>query len=240
MKFRLAMVCLLVALVGCATTGAPNVPGDAVLVPESDARHHFGEVYQGETIDAHFVLYNPAPYRVTIERTEDTCGCTTTVVEGESIGPRSSKSIRVTLDTTQLWGPQSKVVVVHLTDPHRQRVRLVLEGVVRQHLECRPRRLVVTNAASSYAADVAVVNTSDAPLTINGLSVEPATEYLQAHFADRPLPLTLSPGEVAMLRVEAKFKRPGTKLTGHIEFQLAAPHLQLRLPFHLQHPKIGR
>ena len=211
-------------------------PPDAIFVPEKTGRYHFGEVFQGETIQTQFTIYNPAPYPINIVRVENTCGCTSTRLEGERIGPRQQRILRVELDTKSLWGPQSKAVIVHTNDPYRQRVRLTLEGVVRTYLVCEPRRLVAKKIEGRHVERVRIVNTSDQPLELTSATVFPACPHVQAHFPQAALPISLEAGDSTVLEVEAVLAKKGVRITGEIQITTQHPFARAQIPFFFESP----
>jgi hypothetical protein len=223
----LLVACALAA--ACATTKPAGPPG-SIATTGPEARFVFGEVYQGARVQAVFVIGNDAPYRITIDQVEHTCGCTSTSLTDTIIKPFESRTVVVELDTTRLWGPQNKSVILHTDDPYRRTIKLVLEGVVKGHLECDPRRIHAQITGPAYQAAVHVRNSGEQELTIVSLTVEPA-EHVRAAFAGRALPVHLAPGETADLAVDAELARPGALVVGHILLQLNGEDEPVKVPF---------
>ncbi|NLH50671.1 MAG: DUF1573 domain-containing protein [Myxococcales bacterium] len=233
MKNHLLIVFCLLASLACASARPTDRVATAIPVEGVNARYGFGEVYQGEKIRVEFMILNPAPYQLSIEEVENICGCTTTIASKTTIRPNGSLSFWLILDTSRLWGPQSKSVILDTNDPQRRQIRLTIEGVVRERLRCEPRRIQAKLNEDVYETTVKVVNSSDDSLAINRLEIEPA-DHLAAVFVDRQLPFTLAAGESADLRFHAELTRPGVKLVGHVTIGISATELSLELPFFVE------
>jgi P pilus assembly chaperone PapD len=236
MRFRLSAILLFVLLAGCATMTKARPPADGVWVPERAARYHFGRVEQGETVRVKFVLHNPAPYRIVIDRVENTCGCTTTNLEGDALLPEQAKTLWVELDTSRLWGPQSKTVIVHTNDPYRQEVKLVLEGTVHVPVTVQPRRVREVRAGETFAATATFTNDTDGPLTIAALGVDPESPHVTASFVGATPPFSLAPGEAATVRLDAQLTRPGARLVGNVWLDVDGAPARPLWPFYLERP----
>jgi len=226
--------CLLLPL-ACGSVEMPASRDDAVIVTENEGTFRFGQIYEGEVVDAYFLVINPAPARIAIDHVETTCGCTTAHLDGETISGNSRLLVHVRLNSTRLWGPQSKAVILHTTDPVRPEIKLLMEGVILRRLELAPRRIRSTTALEEYKTKARAINNTDEPLTIERIECKP--DALLSIELESSLPLTLPARESVDFGVAARLERPGVRLVGQIAVYLAEQSDPVELPVYLERMK---
>lgn len=234
-KHYFAIIFCLLLPVACASVEMPASRDDAVIVTETEGTFRFGQIYEGEIVDAYFLVINPAPARIAIDHVETTCGCTTAHLDGETIAGNNRLLVHVRLNSTRLWGPQSKVVILHTTDPVRPEIKLLMEGVVQRRLELEPRRIRSTTAMDDYKTKARAINNTDEPLTIECIECKP--DALLSIELDSSLPLTLPAHESLDFHVAARLERPGVRLVGMIAVYLAEQGDPVELPVYLERMK---
>jgi hypothetical protein len=154
-------------------------------------------------------------------------------LSGEAIRSNQQQILHVDLDTSRLWGPQSKAVILHTDDPHRRTIRLAVEGVVKERIVCEPRRLNAQTGDGRWATRVRLTNATRETLTIQAITIEP-NEHMTAALVDKTLPCPLAAGETIALDVAAELGRPDAKLVGQIVFAFAEVEAKASLPFYLE------
>ncbi len=231
MAVRYSAVGLLICLVvlACASAQQADPPPAAIPVDEAAATYRFGAVFEGETVIATFLIRNPSPFRLIIDEVETPCGCTTAQLAGQELKPQGEILVRVSLSTARLWGPQSKMVILHTNSPYRPRIKLLLEGVVRERLQLEPRRINVETTESSFHTTVRLTNVTDKPMQIESVSSEPA-ELLRAALDATEMPVTMAPGASLSLVVDAQLDHVGAQLIGTVSLHLAGWEEPARLP----------
>jgi hypothetical protein len=137
---------LITALVAVATVAVAQQMPDAgakMVVPEKIK--DFGEVAQGETLEATFVILNEGTETLEIRAVRPTCGCTVADYDRE-VPAGGQGAIKAELDTTDFKGPISKLINVVTSDPVEPSVRLVIKADVKPYVEVLPRPMVRFNA----------------------------------------------------------------------------------------------
>jgi len=230
-----SIVCPLVflLLISCASTQHAAVPPDAIAVDEGFGIYRFGEVFEGVTVTGVFLVRNPSPFRLVIDEVEAPCGCTTAQLAGEELPPRGEILVRVTLNTARLWGPQSKMIILHTNSPYRPKIKLLLEGVVLERLQFEPRRIAAETTQDAYHATVRLTNVTDQPMQIEALIAEPA-DLIHPTLDQQTLPFTLAPGGSVTLLVDIQLERPGAQLTGTVYIRLTGSEEPARLPVYVE------
>jgi len=230
----LSAICLLLLLpLACASSDLTPVPEDAVPVEGTEGTYRFGAVYEGETVIAVFKIINESNSYLTIDQVESNCGCTTAKLDGKQIPARGYLLVTVKLNTNRLWGPQSKTVTLHTNAPWRPRIKLLMEGVVRQKLGLEPRRIRTATPDENYQTRVRVTNITADPLLVTGLTTNPEG-LLQASFEQVQAPHTLAAGESLIIAVNGRLKHPGANLVGSVFIHLEGNEHPIRLPVYLE------
>ena len=177
---------LVTALVAVATVAVAQQMPDAgakMVVPEKIK--DFGEVAQGEKLEATFVILNEGTETLEIRAVRPTCGCTVADYDRE-VPAGGQGAIKAELDTTDFKGPISKLINVVTSDPVEPSVRLVIKANVKPYVEVLPRPMVRFNAIQKEPMRetlTVVGDESDADFKITG--VESDLDYVTAKV--RPL-----------------------------------------------------
>lgn len=105
--------------------------GDLPLAVLENAEFDFGVITPRDSISHAFVLKNGGTGNLEVKRLISSCGCTTAELSSDSVSPRSSVDIEVTLDLRGRFGHQERSVAVLTNDPANPMLRLVVKGTVR-------------------------------------------------------------------------------------------------------------
>lgn len=113
-----AIVCSLAsAIIAIGTRGSASVDGLAV----DKALHAFGDLRQGVTAKAKFVLRNDSAVEVNIFRVITNCGCTVAEIDKKSLRPGESSALTVAMETGAARDKlTSRVEVLYKRDKEEQ------------------------------------------------------------------------------------------------------------------------
>ncbi len=152
----------IIAVTGLVVQGAAADTGPLVRVvsPEYD----FGRVIQGERVVHEFTIQNAGDADLLLQRIAPSCGCTAAAVSSSTIKPGSSEKIRVTFDTSGMYGSKAKTVSIVTNAREQSEVTLKLRGSVVRGITANPERLVFGEI--SPGASVAA-RTQQVAITIN-------------------------------------------------------------------------
>ena len=130
----LVVVAALACLVGCVATrpeGPRTIPADGVL------SESFGRVPAGEVVERTFVIANPGPRPLGLEKRATSCDCLVSPSSGVITAGRSL-SLRMRVETRSLRGPVELVAALTTTDPERPLLQLRLAGEVLPPVQIEP------------------------------------------------------------------------------------------------------
>ena len=123
------------------------------LVVEKD-KIDLGEVKEGETVDAVFVLENKGDADLKIENVRTSCGCTTVKLTDQEkiIAPGGKQKVTARFNTKGRPGKQSKTVTVVSNDPEQANLKLTLTADVLTLVNVVPSTLILNNVRRGEVA----------------------------------------------------------------------------------------
>lgn len=176
--------------------GAENPPATAgktspqVRVPA--ARHDFGEVWAGATLEHAFEIANDGNADLEILQVSPTCGCTTAGAYSKRIAPGKTGAIPFRLDSNKVHNQFAKAIHVTTNDPASPSITLTLAGNCRRKVEAKPpnagfgrildqqpheRVIVLTNSMPSPIKPQLIRGTSPEKFKCDLEEVKPGREY---------------------------------------------------------------
>lgn len=102
------------------------------------ARHDFGEIWAGATLEHAFDIANDGNADLEILQVSPTCGCTTAGDYPRRIAPGKTGSIPFRLDSNKVHGQFAKSIHVTTNDPASPSITLTLAGNCRRKVEAKP------------------------------------------------------------------------------------------------------
>lgn len=141
--------CVAAALgVECADVVADTGP----LPKLAELEHDFGRVMQGQKVIHEFSIQNAGDADLVLQRIAPSCGCTAAAVSSSTIKPGASEKIRVTFDTSGMYGSKTKTVSVQTNARERPEVTLKMRGSVVRGITATPERIVFGEISQGASA----------------------------------------------------------------------------------------
>ncbi|MCS7074764.1 MAG: DUF1573 domain-containing protein, partial [Bacteroidia bacterium] len=106
---------------------------DSTQIPQitfESLEYNFGKIRQGEKVSTDFVFKNTGKQDLIIRKTKSSCGCTVTESEKKVLKPGESSRIKVTYDSFNKSGNESKTVTVISNAPKNPVITLKIHGFV--------------------------------------------------------------------------------------------------------------
>lgn len=117
---------ILMTVVSCKQEGATKITSDDMKTIETEKAmvgklpkvtfdklvHDFGTIAEGDKVETEFMVTNTGESDLIITNAEATCGCTIPVFPKEPIKPGDSAPIKVSFDSANKAGEQSKTVTL--------------------------------------------------------------------------------------------------------------------------------
>ena len=178
-RLRFAWVAGLLVLTvhdaGRAQSPVPEPPPRAIV---REVGHDFGPVEARRPVSHSFIVHNAGEGPLRILKVEASPGVTSRFTD--TVPPGGIGRVTVNWEPSGDSGEVKADVVVHLSDPKRPRVTLVLNGVIRRSIGVEPSPDVFVNVFPDETAErrVAIVNHETRPLAVTGL--RPAGEHFTA------------------------------------------------------------
>lgn len=98
-----------IVLISNSQTDAPAGAGDIVF---EKTTQEFGDIKQGQVVNAVFKFKNTGKTPVILSNVQTTCGCTVPTWTKEPIAPGKTAEINATFNSTGKMGMQNKVITV--------------------------------------------------------------------------------------------------------------------------------
>jgi hypothetical protein len=136
-----ALIVVVCSTVACADTGP--------LASVSNDLYDFGRVMQGQRVVHEFEVRNIGDADLALQRIAPSCGCTAAAVTSSTIKPGTSEKVRVTFDTSGMFGDKTKTVSILTNARDNQELTLKLKGSVARGLTVTPERLVFGELSQS-------------------------------------------------------------------------------------------
>ncbi|MFN5061256.1 MAG: DUF1573 domain-containing protein [Pseudomonadota bacterium] len=108
----------------------------------AEAEYDFGRVMQGHKVVHEFAIQNQGDADLLLQRISPSCGCTAAAVSSSTVKPGGSEKIRVTFDTSGMYGGKTKTVHVQTNDRQNPEVTLKLRGAVVRGMNASPERIM--------------------------------------------------------------------------------------------------
>ncbi|MEM9365727.1 MAG: DUF1573 domain-containing protein [Planctomycetota bacterium] len=133
----LNLMILLALVVGSASVGPARAGSwtDTVFPVKS---HNFGTVAVGAKTEFRFPIHNTLSQPIHIRSVRASCGCTTPIIETESIAPGQSGSILARFNTPTFRGKKGATLTVILDQPVYAEIRLRVDGYIRSDMVFHP------------------------------------------------------------------------------------------------------
>lgn len=136
----LASVCLIgLSLIASPVTAFSDAGPLATLPSEV---YDFGRVIQGQKVIHEFEVRNAGNADLVLQRIAPSCGCTAAAVTSPTIKPGSTEKVRVTFDTSGMYGDKTKTVSILTNARENPELTLKLKGTVTRGLAVTPERVV--------------------------------------------------------------------------------------------------
>jgi hypothetical protein len=130
----------------CAAVFARGVVDKAAadtgpLLKLTESEYDFGRVMQGHKVVHEFSIQNAGDADLILQRISPSCGCTGAAVSSSTIKPGTSEKVRVTFDTSGMYGSKAKTVSVQTNSREQPEVTLRLVGSVMRGITANPERI---------------------------------------------------------------------------------------------------
>lgn len=130
-------IVLCCAVVACAAGMCTAQNLNQVIPPEARA-HDFGVVARAANTEHRFELSNPFNSNLHIRSVRASCGCTTPIVETETIPPGGKGSILARFNTGSFTGQRSASLTVTIDSPVFTELQLNVQGYIRSDIVFSP------------------------------------------------------------------------------------------------------
>lgn len=117
---------LLFVLVVQAYSNGVKSP-EAVFLRKS---YDFGEIVEGEKVSTIFLFKNKGDSDLIVKDIRVSCGCTAVLLSSKIIKPGKTSELKITFDSKGFKGDIKKSVYVHLNDPKRPIIQLIIKSKV--------------------------------------------------------------------------------------------------------------
>ena len=133
MRFHHAIA--IVAIVSTATVASAAMPSAALF---KTINHDFGTVAKAAKAEFRFELTNPFDQPIHIRGVRTSCGCTTPIVETETIQPGETGTIMARFNTGSFQGARAATLTVSFDRPSFTEVQLHVKGYIRSDVVLAP------------------------------------------------------------------------------------------------------
>jgi len=189
--FRVAGVSALASLsaliVSVYFTVAFAESGPVAFVPNDF--YDFGRVVQGQRVVHEFEVRNTGDADLALQRIAPSCGCTAAAVTSSTIKPGASEKVRVTFDTSGMFGDKTKTVSILTNGRENPEITLKLKGAVARGITVSPERLVfgeLSHGASIPARTQEVTLRIDPDLSWEIVRVTASSGYIAVNELSAP------------------------------------------------------
>lgn len=94
------------------------------------AAYDFGTIQQDSVITTYFVVSNKGAATLKINKVGASCGCTAVISKKDELKPGESTELKVTFDSKDKLGKQSKTIYVETNDPKNPTFNIFLTGII--------------------------------------------------------------------------------------------------------------
>ncbi len=94
------------------------------------ATYDFGTIQQDSVITTYFVVSNDGNAVLKINKVGASCGCTAVIAKKDELKPGESTELKVTFDSKDKIGKQSKTIYLETNDPKNPTFNILLTGII--------------------------------------------------------------------------------------------------------------
>ncbi|MDZ4851964.1 MAG: DUF1573 domain-containing protein [Pirellulaceae bacterium] len=127
--------------------------------------HDFGTVARAAKTEFRFEFENPYPQAIHVRSVRTSCGCTTPIIETETVEPGGRGSILARFNTGTHTGARSATVTVSFDRPHFSEIQLHVKGYIRSDVVFNPGEVafgtIREGTESTASVDVDYAGRSD-------------------------------------------------------------------------------
>ncbi|QDV23932.1 DUF1573 domain-containing protein [Aureliella helgolandensis] len=137
----LANLCAAAAVCVTSTLQLPSLEAQDWLpqaIPANQRVHDFGSVARSANTEHRFYLKNPLQSDIHIRSIRASCGCTTPIVETETIAPGETGSILARFNTGTFTGQKAATLTVSIDKPFFTELQLNVKGYIRSDIVLSP------------------------------------------------------------------------------------------------------
>lgn len=99
----------------------------------SKYNHNFGNVKEGEKLEAFIEVKNIGTSQLNIEKIKSSCGCTAALMSTKKLLPNESDNLKIVFDTKNLIGQVARTVTLFSDDPeHPTRVLTLIANIEKE------------------------------------------------------------------------------------------------------------
>jgi len=146
--------------------------------------HDFGTVARAAKTEFRFEFDNPYPQTLHVRSIRTSCGCTTPIVETDTVAPGGRGSIVARFNTGTFTGARSATLTVTFDKPSFSEVQLHVKGYIRSDIVMNPGEVsfgsVREGQVSSASIDIDYAGRSDWKI----VNVEPQDSFLTARIEE--------------------------------------------------------
>lgn len=165
-RSRILVVSCVAITVACITAGCTEKTEEfaqgKALQAVSDV-HDFGEIMEGEEVNARIAFRNVSEETVRILSTRVNCGCVIADTDAldSPLAPGETRDITVILNSKGMHGEFAKSVYVNYKAEEQDFLKVVLKGRVKSEIHVRPKHLAFGTVTYGYAYKLSVSVKSD-------------------------------------------------------------------------------
>jgi len=149
-QFAAPLVLAFVGLIAAATSTAANWTDTAFPIKN----HNFGTVAVAAKTEFRFPIHNTLSTPMHIQSVRTSCGCTTAIIETQSIPPGESGSILARFNTGTFRGQKGATITVVISQPFYTEVRLRVDGYIRSDMVFHPGAIEFGNVEQGQPKSV--------------------------------------------------------------------------------------
>ncbi len=107
-------------------------------IPPEARMHDFGTVARAAKTEHRFVIKNNSPQAIHLRSVRASCGCTTPIIETETINPGAVGSVLARFNTGTFTGSKSATLTISIDKPHYTELQLNVKGYIRSDVVLNP------------------------------------------------------------------------------------------------------
>ncbi len=127
-----------IVALGIVLVAASHVSAAQVSSMFRTTNHDFGTVARAAKTEFRFEFENPYPQAIHVRSVRASCGCTTPIIETETVQPGGRGSILARFNTGTFTGARSATLTVSFDRPSYTEVQLHVKGYIRSDVVFNP------------------------------------------------------------------------------------------------------